>query len=92
MIRGVQAFVGGKPGRNLGVTVEAFEGCLAAKLVATRTIRGAVEGLVRLRERAWRNLRRRSPKGRDTQTEKSGIEAEATGSQPQPLQMPAGCV
>ena len=49
VVGGVQALVGGKPGRNLGMTVQTLESCLPAELVATGAVRGAVEGLMRPR-------------------------------------------
>jgi hypothetical protein len=49
VVGGVQAFVGGKPCRNLGMTVQTFQSRLPAKLVAAGTSCGTVEGLVRPR-------------------------------------------
>lgn len=53
----MQPSVRGQSLRDLSVTVQALEYCVAAsELVATGALRGAVEGLVSLREGAGRDL------------------------------------
>src|SRR5579863_2068762 len=91
VVGGVQTFVGGKPGRNLGVTVVTIESRLPAKLVATGTIRGTVEGLMRAGQRAGRNLRRHRRQRRETQQEWNGIQTKMRSAQPKCLQAPAVC-
>ncbi len=49
VIGGVQTPVGGKPGRDLGVTVQTLQRRLPAELVATGAVGGAVQRLVRPR-------------------------------------------
>ncbi len=60
VIGGVKTLVGGETGRDLGVTVQTFQGCLAAELVATGAVGRSVQGLVRARQWSGRNLRRGS--------------------------------
>ena len=54
----MQAFARRKPRRNFGVTVQTFQGHLAAKLVATGAVRGSIQRFVRSRERSGIDLGR----------------------------------
>src|ERR1700686_1160438 len=57
VIGGVKTFAGSETGRDLGMTVETLQCCLAAELVATGAVGGSVQGLVRARQWSRRNLR-----------------------------------
>lgn len=46
VVAGVQSPASRNPSRNFGVTVQTFESCLAAKLMAAGTIRRSVQRLV----------------------------------------------
>ena len=73
VVAGVQSLMSREPASDFGVTVKAFEGSLTAEFMATGAIGGAVEGLVRPRQWAWRNLRRSTSTGpRQKQSQKQG--------------------
>jgi hypothetical protein len=71
----------GKAGCNLRVTLQAFQGSLAAELVATGAIGRAIERLMRTRERAWRNLGRK-PCARHEQEKKKEVKRENCATAP----------